>query len=226
MNYAIIVAAGRGVRMRSDRPKQYLQIGRRPILFHTLKAFDQSRAIDCMIIVVPGDDIEFCRKHIIAPAGLRAGVRIVSGGARRQDSVCNGLGAIAEKDGVVLIHDGVRPLVTKALIDACIQGAEKWGACIPALTPVDTVKRVKDGVVERTLPRDNLRLVQTPQAFQLSLIRKAHREAKANGLAATDDASLVESMGEDVHVISGNQHNIKITTPFDLELAEHYLSIR
>ena len=226
MIYAIIVAAGKGVRMQADRRKQYLHIGRHPILFHTLKAFDKCRCIDRLIVVVPADDFDYCRNNIIAPAGLQTGAQLVAGGNRRQDSVCNGLDAIPDKDGVVLIHDGVRPLVSERLIEACVQGAQEWGACIPALTPVDTAKQVKGNVVERTLSRDNLRFAQTPQVFQLPLIRKAHQEAKANKRSVTDDASLVEFMGENVHTIEGSRENIKITTPHDLALAEHYLSLR
>ncbi len=226
MIYTIVVAAGKGVRMQSDRPKQYLHIGDHPILFHTLKAFDQCRNIDHLIVVVPADDIDYCRKKVIAPADLQTDAKLVVGGVRRQDSVCNGLDAIPEREGIVLIHDGVRPLVTVELIEACIQGAQDHGACIPALTPVDTAKQVKGDVVERTLLRENLRFAQTPQAFQLPLIRKAHREAKSKQWSVTDDASLVEIIGESVHTIEGSRENIKITTPHDLGLAEHYFSLR
>ncbi len=226
MIYAIIVAAGQGVRMHSDRRKQYLHIGRHPILFHTLKAFDQCPCIDQLIVVVPADDHGYCWKHVIEPAGLRMTAQLVAGGDRRQNSVSNGLDAIPEQEGIVLIHDGVRPLVTEALIEACVKGAQQWGACIPTVTPVDTAKQVKGDVIERTLPRDILRFAQTPQAFQLPLIRNAHNAAKAQNWSETDDASLVENLGERVHTISGLRENIKITTPHDLGLAEHYFSLR
>ena len=226
MIYAIIVAAGNGVRMQAARRKQYLHVGHRPILSHTLMVFDQCHRVDRMIVVVPDDDMDYCRKHVIEPAALHTDTQLVAGGVRRQDSVCNGLDAISAREGIVLIHDGVRPLVTEALIEACILGADEWGACIPALTPIDTPKQVKDEVVTHTIPRDSLRFAQTPQAFQLPLIRKAHHDPKLNTRSVTDDASLVEAMGEIVHVISGLKENIKITTQHDLGLAEHYFSNR
>jgi 2-C-methyl-D-erythritol 4-phosphate cytidylyltransferase len=226
MIYAIVVAAGKGVRMQTPRRKQYLNIGRHPILFHTMQAFSQCRSVDRLIVVVPPDDIEHCRDHILGPARLDSDVVLLAGGARRQDSVCNGLDAISEEEGIVLIHDGVRPLVTDALIEACIEGAQRWGACIPAVSAVDTPKQVKDGIVVRSISRDNLQFAQTPQAFELSLIRSAHHEARVKKWSVTDDATLVERMGGRVHIISGLRENIKITTPQDLGLAEYYLSCR
>jgi 2-C-methyl-D-erythritol 4-phosphate cytidylyltransferase len=226
MIYAIVVAAGKGVRMQARRRKQYLQIGRHPILLHTLQAFGRCRSVDRLIVVVPPDDIEHCRDHILSPARLDSHVVLLAGGARRQDSVCNGLDAISEEEGIVLIHDGVRPLVTDALIEACIEGAQRWGACIPAVSAVDTPKQVRDGVVERSISRDNLYFAQTPQAFELSLIRRAHDEARVKKWSVTDDAALVERMGGRVHIVSGLRENIKITTPQDLSLAEYYLSCR
>jgi 2-C-methyl-D-erythritol 4-phosphate cytidylyltransferase len=226
MIHAVVVAAGKGVRMQTPRRKQYLNIGHRPILFHTLLAFAQCRFVDRLIVVVPPDDIEHCRDHILSPARLDSDVELVAGGARRQDSVCNGLDAIPEEEGIVLIHDGVRPLVTDALIEACIRGAQKWGACIPALPAVDTPKQVKDAIVERTLSRDNLQFAQTPQAFELPLIRDAHHEARVKKWSVTDDASILERMGLRVHIIPGLRENIKITTPQDIGLAEYYFSCR
>jgi 2-C-methyl-D-erythritol 4-phosphate cytidylyltransferase len=226
MIYAIVVAAGKGVRMQSPRRKQYLNIGRHPILFHTLRAFNRCRSVDRLIVVVPPNDIEHCRDHILNPARLDLDVALLAGGERRQDSVCNGLDAISEEQGIVLIHDGVRPLVTDALIEACIGGAQRWGACIPAVSAVDTPKQVRYGVVERTISRDHLQFAQTPQAFELALIRSAHHEARVKNWSVTDDAALVERMGGRVHVISGLRENIKITTQQDLGLAEYYLSCR
>lgn len=226
MIYAIIVAAGKGVRMQNARRKQYLELGGRSVLLHTLGVFDRCRSVEQLLVVVPPDDMEPCRDQIIGSAPTKTDVQWVAGGARRQDSVLNGLNAIPEEEGIVLIHDGVRPLVTEALIEACIQGARQWGACIPALPAVDTPKAVKDDVVEHTIARDRLQLAQTPQAFALSLIRHAHREAKSKKWSVTDDAAIVERMGEKVHVIPGLRENIKLTTPQDLGLAEYYFSRR
>jgi len=218
---ALIVAAGQGRRMGSARRKQYLPLSGRPILTRTLQAFDMCSRVQQIIVVVPPSEIGFCESEIVPAAGLDKKVKLIAGGNRRQDSVFNGLESIGEQAGVVLIHDGVRPLVSAALIDACIQGAEQWGACIPVLSSVETPKLInKRGIVAQTVPRDQLGLAQTPQAFQLALIRQAHAEAKRRGFEATDDASLAEAAGIDVHVISGLRENIKITTPEDLALAE------
>lgn len=226
MIYAIIVAAGRGARMQAAQRKQFLNIGGRPILLHTLRVFDRCRSVERLLVVVPSDDMEHCRKHILAPAGLRTEIQLVAGGAQRQDSVRNGLDAIPEEEGIVLIHDGVRPLVTQALVEACIQGARQWGACVPAVSAVDTPKLVKNAVIQNTIPRDSLQFAQTPQAFKLSLIRNAHREANLKKWLVTDDAAIVERLGGRVHIIPGLRENIKLTTPQDLGLAEYYLACR
>lgn len=220
---ALIVAAGKGVRMGACQPKQYLPLGGRPILLHTLKAFDACPAVDRIVLVVDPGQIAHCRQQVISDVAFRADTILVPGGPRRQDSVCNGLDLLDE-DGIVLIHDGVRPLVHTDLINDCIDGARKWGACIPAVPVTDTLKRVDpQGVVERTVPRDALYMAQTPQAFKLSLIKAAHRLARQHHWQATDDASLVEQMGAAVHVIPGAHANIKITTPEDLRRAETLL---
>jgi 2-C-methyl-D-erythritol 4-phosphate cytidylyltransferase len=221
---AIIVAAGQGLRMGSARRKQFLKLCGEPILIHTLRAFDACQTIGQLLLVVPTSEIDFCRSNIIEPADISTKIAIIEGGDRRQDSVFNGLKSIPTNEGIVLIHDGVRPLVNVELIDACIEGAQLWGACIPALMPVDTLKQI-DGndIIERTISRDSVRLAQTPQAFHLSVLRKAHDQAKLRGWKATDDASLVERIGVNVHVIPGMRENLKITTAEDLALAQWYL---
>lgn len=222
---AIIVAAGKGVRMQARLRKQFIDLNSRPILVHTLRAFDACRAVNRLIVVVPENEITFCQRNILEPASLGTRTLLVAGGKRRQDSVHNGLSAITEDDGIVLIHDGVRPLVTQKLIEECIDGAARWGACIPAILPVDTPKQIHDdGVIAKTLGRDSIRLAQTPQAFQLDLIRQAHEEAVRKNWDVTDDASLVERLGGRVHTIEGLTENIKITTPQDLQLAQYYLT--
>lgn len=227
MNRAIIVAAGQGVRMQADQRKQFLYLAGRPILMHTLCAFDACHAIDQLIVVVPTEEIAYCQENILEPAGFEDNVSLVAGGKRRQDSVFNGLESIPDNKGIVLIHDGVRPLVTSEVIEGCIQGAEEWGSCIPVILPVDTPKQVDDtGVITDTIDRNGLRMAQTPQAFQLPIIRKAHQTAADNGWLATDDASLVERMGMNVHIVQGKQENLKITTAQDLALAQFYLSQR
>jgi len=219
---ALIVAAGRGVRMGSTQRKQYMMVGGRSILSSALMAFDACSKITDIVLVVPEKEITFCRETVVAAAGLKRDPVLVSGGVRRQDSVYNGLDAVKDEEGaIVLIHDGVRPFVTIDMIEACIAGAKRWGACVPALEVTDTLKRVnRDGIVETTLPRENLWTVQTPQAFRLATIKKAHELARQSGWLSTDDASLVERMGGDVHLIPGEIDNIKITTPGDFKRAE------
>ena len=224
---ALIVAAGQGLRMGKDRRKQFLSLAGRPILTHTMQVFDRHRLIEQMVVVVPASELKFCETEIVATTGLKKRVALVAGGTRRQDSVFNGLQWLGAGEGIVLIHDGVRPLVTGALIEACVQGARQWGACIPAVQAVDTPKQIDTGgIIKRTIPRETLRMAQTPQAFRLSLIHRAHAEAQRNGYEATDDASLVESSGGAVHVIPGLAENIKITTPDDLAVAETLLRLR
>lgn len=223
---ALIVAAGKGRRMKTRQPKQFMELAGQPILTRTLKAFDRHPEIDRIIVVLPGSDIADCRASMIAQAELNKGVKILAGGNHRQASVMNGLRSIPDNDGIVLIHDGVRPLVNQTLISACIDGARKWGACIPAIEAFDTLKKVHlDGTIEQTVPRQRIVMAQTPQAFRLALIRLAHETADRHGWLATDDASLLEQMGTAVHVIEGSRHNLKVTRPEDLVLAEAFLKI-
>jgi 2-C-methyl-D-erythritol 4-phosphate cytidylyltransferase len=218
---ALIVAAGKGLRMQAKQRKQYLELAGRPILTRTLLTFERHPEIDRIFVALPEDDIEFCRKTMIVAAGLRKAIHLVAGGDHRQVSVLNGLRSIPETDGIVLIHDGVRPLVTHALISACIAGARTWGACIPAIKALETLKKVTPyDCIERTVNRERICMAQTPQAFRLAWIRQAHESAVRHGWTATDDASLLEQMGTAVHVIDGARSNLKITRPEDLALAE------
>ncbi len=224
---ALIVAAGQGLRMGSDQRKQYLDLLGRPILVHTLQAFDRCVHIQRILVAVPPSEMDFCENEIVPSAGLKHSVILIAGGRRRQDSVFNGLQSLGPAEGLVLIHDGVRPLVSVELIEACIQGAARWGACIPAVMAVDTPKQIDArGIITQTVSREHLRMAQTPQAFNLALIRRAHMEARRLNREATDDASLVEALGLPVHVIPGSRENIKITTPEDLAYAEALLNLR
>jgi 2-C-methyl-D-erythritol 4-phosphate cytidylyltransferase len=222
--YAIIVAAGKGIRMSNTVRKQYIALDGIPILSRTLGVFDCCDLIDQIIMAVPKDDIDYCRNEIIPAAKMKKEAILVVGGARRQDSVYNSLKTIETEDGIVIIHDGVRPFVNPEHLVACIKGAQKHGACILGIPAFDTVKQVnaKNEIVD-TQKRDPLWLAQTPQAFQLELIKKAHEIAKQEGFRGTDDASLVERTGEIVKIIPGSRSNIKITNPEDLRLAQAIL---
>jgi 2-C-methyl-D-erythritol 4-phosphate cytidylyltransferase len=224
--HAIIVAAGKGIRMSNTVRKQYIALDGIPMLSRTLSVFDRCDRIDRIIMAVPEDDIDYCRNEIIPAANMKKEAILVIGGARRQDSVYNSLKAIEEDDGIILIHDGVRPFVNPEHLVVCIDGAKKHGACILGIPAFDTVKHVnaKNEIIE-TQKRDTLWLAQTPQAFQLKLIKKAHEIAKQEGFSGTDDASLVERLGEVVKIMPGSRNNIKITNQEDLKLARALLQI-
>lgn len=218
---AVIVGAGEGVRMATQAKKQYMMLGDRPVLAHTLFAFEKCRAIEEIFLVIPEGDDHFCKKEIINPVRPKKPIHLVSGGATRQESVFNGLKAIDAKFNLVVIHDGVRPFVKIEQIADCVRVAKKYGGCILALTASDTVKTVdEDDRVIGTLKRDMIRMAQTPQAFDYDLILGAHTTAQEKACLANDDAELVEQRGGVVKVIPGDPYNIKITTPEDLKLAE------
>jgi 2-C-methyl-D-erythritol 4-phosphate cytidylyltransferase len=224
MVYAIIVAGGKGIRMSDALRKQYIILDGLPLLTRTLSVFNRCELIDQIIVAVPEDDIEFCRSQIIADADMQKEISLVIGGPQRQDSVFNSLKTIEADDGIVLIHDGVRPFVKPAHLVACIIGAKNHGACILGIPAFDTVKHVnaKHEII-CTPQRDILWLAQTPQAFQLKLIKNAHLAAKQENFIGTDDASLVERLGAVVKIIPGSRSNIKITDPEDLQLAQAIL---
>lgn len=224
---AIIVAAGKGLRMNKDVPKQYLALTGRPILGHTLLVFDTCDRIDEVLVVIPAGDFDFCQKSVIAPRHLQKPISLVAGGDRRQDSVYNGLKALDQKTDLVVIHDGVRPFVKPDELEACIDGAIQFGACILGIPASDTLKRVDGaGIIDATLARENIWLVQTPQVFKYDLILKAHEAAKRDGVSGTDDAFLAERLGVEVRIITGNKNNIKITTREDLAVARAILAKR
>lgn len=222
--HAIIVAAGKGIRLKGAVRKQYVALDGVPILSHTVNIFDRCQRVDQIIVVVPKEDLDFCRNEILKNSKPQKDIRLVAGGAERQDSVFIGLKAIESEDAIVLIHDGVRPFVRQAHLVACINGAAEHGACILGIPAFDTVKKVNStNVIAQTLRRDTLWLAQTPQAFQLKLIKEAHETAKQEGFMGTDDASLVERLGKVVKIIPGSRNNIKITDQEDLELAQALL---
>ena len=221
---AIIPAAGSGIRMESKRVKQFLRLDGKPILALTLEPFQES-TVAAVILVVPQNDVEYCKKEIVERFGLTKVKKIVPGGKRRQDSVRLGLEATEGKYDLVLIHDGVRPLIEKALIEKVIKEAIVNRAVITALPARETVKEVNDlQHVVKTYDRKRVWMVQTPQAFRYQDILKAHHKALEEGWEeATDDALLVEKSGVMVKVVEGSEKNIKVTTPHDLELARFLL---
>jgi 2-C-methyl-D-erythritol 4-phosphate cytidylyltransferase len=222
---AIIVAAGSGKRMGHSTKKQFLSISSKPIVAYTLDVFDSIDRVDRIILVIPKGWKRYCQREIIEKYGYRKEIEVISGGARRQDSVACGLARVSGDYEIVIIHDGVRPFVTRRMVVESIVKARKFGACVAAIPVTDTVKMVsREGVIEKTLPRKHLWRVQTPQTFRLSLIRKAYAKALKDKFYGTDDAQLLERMNKPVKVISGDYRNVKITTGEDLILAETLLS--
>ncbi|MFP3927480.1 MAG: 2-C-methyl-D-erythritol 4-phosphate cytidylyltransferase [Desulfobacteraceae bacterium] len=226
---AVIPAAGFGLRMGSPRPKQFLELAGRPILAMTLDAFQSCPAVGRLVLVVPGQAVDYCRRHIVERYGLSKVSRVVPGGARRQDSVRMGVEACPEPCRVIVVHDGVRPLVRPGLIERVTSAAAEQPAVITALPVRDTVKEVdEDGrLVVGTLERSRLRLVQTPQAFDAGVLREVHMRAHEQAWEeASDDAQMLERAGFPVAVMEGDEDNIKVTTPGDLALARFLLENR
>jgi len=222
----IIPAAGRGKRMKKGEKlsKQYLPLGGKPILVHTLLAFEECASVGEIILAVGEEEIDYCQSAIVKKFGLRKVKRIVTGGERRQDSIYNALKNVGKDCRVILIHDSVRPFVTGEIIQRTIEEAGAHKAVATAIPVTDTIKEGNgQGLVEKTLDRDRLWSIQTPQGFDSDLIKEAYSRAYKENFYGTDDASLVERMGHPVKVIEGSHENIKITTPEDLIIAEAIL---
>ena len=217
---AILVAAGRGERMGADCPKAFVELAGEPLLLRAARAFDESAEVDGVVAVVPAGWEPAARGVLAGLVKLEA---VVAGGERRQDSVGAGLDHAAAFDGVVLVHDAARPLVSPETIALVARAARELGAALPAVELTDTVKRIRDGRVVETLDRSALGAAQTPQGFQVALLREAYRNAERKGLQLTDEAMAVEALGKPVAVVPGLPTNRKLTTPDDLEWAEHRL---
>lgn len=213
--HIIIVAGGKGLRMGGDIPKQFLPICGKPVLMRTLEAFYTYDNAIHIILVLPVDQQAYWRELCVE---YQFAVKhdIANGGETRFHSVMNGL-ALVEGDGLVGIHDGVRPFVSQGVIENCFSEALEKKAVIPVVGVVETVRHLM-GEDSETVPRDEYKLVQTPQVFEVKLLQKAYRQEYTD--LFTDDASVVEALGEKVYLVEGNRENIKITTPFDLKLAE------
>jgi 2-C-methyl-D-erythritol 4-phosphate cytidylyltransferase len=207
--------------------KQFLTLGGRPLLLHSLCVLQASPAIHEIILAVPEREREYCLDYIVTPHGLSKVFKIVSGGEQRQDSVRHALAEVSPGVDIVLVHDAVRPFLTGEMVERVIGQAAVYGAAIVALPMKDTVKQVgADGVIERTVDRRPLWLAQTPQAFRREWLEEAHRKALVNRVHATDDAHLVELLGRSVVVVEGSGDNIKVTRPEDLDIGEAILGRR
>jgi 2-C-methyl-D-erythritol 4-phosphate cytidylyltransferase/2-C-methyl-D-erythritol 2,4-cyclodiphosphate synthase len=216
---AIIAAGGKGKRMRGEVPKQFLRIRGEPMLTHALRPFERSRLVTGVILIVPREHLPAARA-LVQAAKLRKVHAIVAGGKERQDSVALGLRRVPRDTSIVVVHDGARPLVRPALIGRVITAARRYGAAVPGVPALETMKRVDARFVTATLDRDRVWAIQTPQAFRFPLLKDAFRRARRKGFQGTDEACLVERLGVKVRVVPGSRENIKITTAEDLRLAE------
>ena len=219
---AVVPAGGVGTRMGSRRPKQYLRLGGLPILLHTLHRLARCRSLGALVLAVPSSRVDvtwrLLRRHRV-----RKILDVVAGGADRQESVWHAIQAVPATVSWVVVHDAVRPFVTRDVVERVLAAARRHGAASCGLPLSETVKRVQAGVVESTVERKGLWLIQTPQAFRRDLLWEAHDKARREGFAGTDDAVLVERLGEPVAVVPGSAQNLKITTREDLARARRWL---
>lgn len=214
--YVIVVAGGKGLRMGGDIPKQFIPIKGKPVLMRTLEAFHAYDDKIELIVVLPVEQQAYW-KRLCADYGFTLPHTVADGGETRFHSVRNGLAQVKE-DGLVGVHDGVRPFVSREVIAACYDAAAEQEAVVPVTDVVETIRRVESDGQSETVPRDCYKLVQTPQVFTVDLLKQAYRQVYVPRF--TDDASVVEALGHPVYLVKGNRENIKLTTPFDLRVAE------
>ncbi len=226
MALGIVAAGGYGDRLGSDVPKPEVKLLGQPLLMYALTAFQRACSISGIVLVVPSGLAGTWSLERVSGAGITSVISVVTGGDTRQESVSNALMAIPEREGIVVVHDAARPAVTPEMIDDISGIPPTADGVITAVPVTDTIKWVQDGVVERTIDRSRLVAVQTPQAFDLETLRKAHRLALESGFTGTDDASLVERIGGKILVRRGDRENIKITYHGDIARAEAIILAR
>jgi 2-C-methyl-D-erythritol 4-phosphate cytidylyltransferase len=226
---AIVPAAGLGTRMGADQPKQFLELDGVPLIIFTLRRLASCAAITDFIISTRAEEV-ISLQDKVAKAALGRPARVIHGGDTRQQSVANALAQVDPSTELVLVHDAVRPFVTREQIERLIAEARARGAAILGLPAIDTIKEVKRAslpedvaLISATIPRERIVMAQTPQAFSYALLRDAFRKAQQDDMTASDEAALVERFGHDVFVVQGSERNIKITRPSDMDLARFYL---
>jgi 2-C-methyl-D-erythritol 4-phosphate cytidylyltransferase len=226
---AVVPAAGLGTRMGADVPKQFHELDGVPLIIFTLRRLAACAAITEFLIATRVDDVVSLEDRV-ARAALGKPARVVHGGDTRHQSVANALAQVDPSTEIVVVHDAVRPLVTREQLDRVIREARARGAAILGIPAIDTVKEVKRAslpadvaLISATIPRERIVLAQTPQAFSYSLLRDAFRKAEQDGVTASDEAAIVERFGHDVFVVLGSERNLKITRPADMDLARFYL---
>ncbi|WP_297519755.1 2-C-methyl-D-erythritol 4-phosphate cytidylyltransferase [uncultured Clostridium sp.] len=221
-NVAIILAGGKGKRMNAPVSKQFIEIDEKPVIYYTLKKFENCVDIDEIVLVLPKDEIDYFNKNIQSKYNFNIS-KIVEGGSERSDSVYNALKEL-KNTNIVLIHDGARAFVSEDIIKNGIKNAKEFGAAAPGVTPKDTIK-VKDNLSfsKDTPIRDTLIAIQTPQCFKFSLIRDCHEKIRKENVVVTDDTMVVERYGNKVYLYEGDYKNIKLTTEEDLILAKEFV---
>jgi 2-C-methyl-D-erythritol 4-phosphate cytidylyltransferase len=226
---AILPAAGLGTRMGAETPKQFLELDGTPIVIHSVRRIASCPLVTDIIVATRADVVESLQQRLSSDSFMQS-VRVIRGGDSRQDSVAAALHEVANDTEIVLVHDAVRPFVTREQITRVIEETRRCHAAILGIPAMDTVKEVKRAslpedvaLITATIPRERVVLAQTPQAFSTMLLKEAFARAQADGVNASDEAGLVERLGHDVHVVLGSERNIKITKPADMNLARFYL---
>nr|WP_295971074.1 2-C-methyl-D-erythritol 4-phosphate cytidylyltransferase [uncultured Bacillus sp.] len=226
MAYQVILpAAGQGKRMGAGKNKLLLEMNGMPIFIYTLKVFESDDMCKGIILAInEAEGPEF--RSLLARYGITKVSKLVPGGSERQFSVYHGVQTLKDDEGIVLVHDAARPFIDIDQIHNLVAAAEQYGAAVLAVPVKDTIKKAEGSRVTETVERSGLWSVQTPQAFRISQLRQAHERAQAEHFVGTDDASLVERMGQDVIIVEGSYDNIKLTTPEDLFFAESIIRKR
>jgi len=221
---ALIVAAGIGKRMNTKISKPFIPIFGRPILAYTIEKFEQCTFIEKIFLIVNQEEKDLCLKEVILKYNFSKVQNLIAGGETRQDSVYNGLKNMDADTDIVVIHDGARPLIEKSIIKESIEVAKEFSAAIVVIPLIDTVKRSnKDFFINETLNRQEIWRAQTPQTFKYDVILSSYHQAYKDKFYSTDDAAIVEKYGHKVKMVIGSEENIKITTPFDIIIAENFL---
>jgi 2-C-methyl-D-erythritol 4-phosphate cytidylyltransferase len=225
MTYQVILpAAGQGKRMGAGKNKLLLELNGVPVLIHTLKVFEEDTLCNRIILAIhPQDEMEF--KELIKKYHIHKEIKFVHGGPERQHSIYNALKTV-HSEGIILVHDAARPFIQKKQIHLLVQKANETGAAIIGVPAKDTMKKVHNGVIVETVERSSLWVIQTPQAFRISLLHAAYKRAEDDHFIGTDDSSLVERISHPVSIVEGDYDNIKLTTPEDLFFAEAILKKR
>jgi len=222
-NIAIVVAAGSGSRIGGSLPKQYLPVGRKPLVVHSLEFFEKSELVDEVVFVVSEDYLAFASQAIVDEWGLKKIRKITAGGATRQESVLAGLSACPNGINLAIIHDAARPFIASDLFEKLMKKAAETGAAILAVPAKESIKLAENDIIEKTLKREKVWIAQTPQVFRFNDIIRAHQRGEAAMFETTDDAELYEHYCGQVAIVHGSYNNIKITTQNDFVLAEEIL---